>query len=106
MPTHFWAVPKIGIPAIQIDIEAEALGRNYTLQAAVLGDAKMVLQAMRDVADPASGWSREAWIRTVHTHCGNWAQKYQPVLESDAVPIRPERICPELTRRLPEDAIV
>jgi acetolactate synthase I/II/III large subunit len=105
MTTHFWAVPKIGIPAIQIDIEPEALGRNYPLQAAVLGDAKMVLQAMRDVADPASGWSREAWIRTVRTHCGNWAQKYQPVLESEAVPIRPERICHELTRHLPEDAI-
>jgi acetolactate synthase-1/2/3 large subunit len=28
MTTHFWAVPKIGTPAIQIDIDAEALGRN------------------------------------------------------------------------------
>src|SRR5258705_6092784 len=26
MTTHFWAVPKIGTPAIQIDIDAEALG--------------------------------------------------------------------------------
>ena len=40
MTTHFWAVPKIGTPAIQIDIEAESLGRNYPLQASVLGDAK------------------------------------------------------------------
>src|SRR5581483_1549564 len=31
MTTHFWAVPKIGIPAVQIDIDAEALGRNYPL---------------------------------------------------------------------------
>ena len=31
MTTHFWAVPKIGTPAIQIDIDAEALGRNYPL---------------------------------------------------------------------------
>ena len=29
-----------------------------------------------------------------------------PLLESDAVPIRPERICHELTRHLPDDAIV
>ena len=33
MTTHFWAVPKIGTPAIQIDIDPEALGRNYPLQA-------------------------------------------------------------------------
>src|SRR5499426_2408338 len=28
MTTHFWAVPKIGTPAIQIDIDPEAVGRN------------------------------------------------------------------------------
>ena len=33
MTTHFWAAPRIGTPAIQIDIEPEALGRNYPLQA-------------------------------------------------------------------------
>jgi len=44
MTTHFWAVPKIGTPAIQIDINAEALGRNYPLQAAVNGDAKVTLE--------------------------------------------------------------
>src|SRR5207253_9070418 len=31
MTTHFWAVPKIGTPAIQIDIDPQALGRNYPL---------------------------------------------------------------------------
>ena len=43
MTTHFWAVPKIGTPAIQIDIDPEALGRNYPLQARVNGDAKVTL---------------------------------------------------------------
>ena len=32
MTTHFWAVPKIGTPAIQIDINPEAIGRNYPLR--------------------------------------------------------------------------
>ena len=36
MTTHFWAVPKIGTPAIQIDIDPEALGMNYPLQARVM----------------------------------------------------------------------
>ena len=46
MTTHFWAVPKIGVPAVQIDIEPQALGRNYPLKAAVLGDAKVTLARM------------------------------------------------------------
>ena len=45
MTTHFWAVPKIGTPAIQIDIDPEALGRNYPLEAGVYGDAKVALAA-------------------------------------------------------------
>ncbi len=51
MTTHFWAVPPIGTPAIQIDINAEALGRNYPLQACVNGDAKVTLARMLEHAD-------------------------------------------------------
>src|SRR5690242_5558027 len=46
MTTHFWAAPPIGTPAIQVDIEPEALGRNYPLLAAVNGDAKATLARM------------------------------------------------------------
>src|SRR3954468_2521579 len=51
MTTHFWAVPKIGTRAIQIDINAEALGRNYPLQACVNGDARKAICAMLAHAD-------------------------------------------------------
>src|SRR5207237_4387992 len=34
MTTNFWTLPKIGTAAIQIDIDAETLGRNYPLKAA------------------------------------------------------------------------
>ena len=105
MTTHFWTVPKIGVPAIQIDIEGEKLGRNYPLQAAVLGDAKMVLSAMLAQANPSTAASRSAWIATVQGICKEWREKYRPLLESDAVPMRPERLCNDLTRTLPDDAI-
>ena len=62
MTTHFWAVPQIGTPTIQIDINPEALGRNYPLQAAVNGDAKVTLAAMLAVADRAQRRQRKAWI--------------------------------------------
>src|SRR6202030_550398 len=50
MTTHFWAVPPIGTPAIQIDIEAEALGRSYPLKVAINGDAKVTLARMLEHA--------------------------------------------------------
>jgi acetolactate synthase I/II/III large subunit len=106
MTTHFWAVPKIGTPAIQIDIDPEALGRNYPLQAAVLGDAKATLGLMVKGADRASAIRRKAWIAEAQAICKEWRTKYAPALSSNAVPIRPERICADLTRHVPDDAIV
>ncbi|HVV63761.1 MAG TPA: thiamine pyrophosphate-binding protein [Pseudolabrys sp.] len=106
MTTHFWAVPKIGTPAIQIDIDAEALGRNYPLKASVLGDAKAVLAHMYAQADNTSATKRKAWIGECSNIRAEWYGKYKPMLESDAVPIHPARICHELTQHVPDDAIV
>jgi len=106
MTTHFWAVPKIGTPAIQIDINPEALGRNYPLAAIINGDAKVTLERMVALADRASAAKRKAWIGEAQKICGEWRSKYKEALESDAVPIRPERLCHELTRHVPDDAIV
>ncbi|MEA2903982.1 MAG: acetolactate synthase large subunit [Alphaproteobacteria bacterium] len=106
MTTHFWAVPKVGTPAIQIDIDPEALGRNYPLEAAVNGDAKVTLARMLEQADRTTAARRKAWVAETQAICREWAAKYKSALESDAVPIRPERICNELTRHVPDDAIV
>src|SRR5437763_7059332 len=54
MTTHFWAVPKIGTPAIQIDIDPEALGMNYPLQARVNGDAKVTLAKIQAACDKST----------------------------------------------------
>jgi len=106
MTTHFWAVPKIGVPAIQIDLDPEALGRNYPLQAAICGDAKATLAIMLTQADTAGAARRAPWIAKAQALCREWRDKYRAQLESDAVPIRPERICHELTQHVPGDAIV
>src|SRR3954447_3464915 len=106
MTTHFCAVPKIGTRAIQIDVEPTALGRNYPLAAAVLGDARVTLARMVELADASTAGSRKSWVETARGICAQWRDKYGPMLDSDAVPVRPERICAELSRGVPDDAIV
>src|SRR5207302_5605001 len=106
MTTHFWAVPKIGTPAIQIDIDPEALGRNYPLLVAINGDAKVTLSQMATEAQRMDFPDREAWVKEFCGICNEWSSKYESALTSESVPIRPERICRELTRHLPDDAIV
>jgi acetolactate synthase-1/2/3 large subunit len=106
MTTHVWTVPKIGTPAVQIDIEPETLGRNYPLKAGVLADAKTALSQLLQSCDRKSAAKRSAWLQQVKNICAEWREKYRPALESDAAPIRPERICAELSRHVPDDAIV
>jgi acetolactate synthase I/II/III large subunit len=108
MTTHFWAVPPIGTPAIQIDINPEALGRNYPLVVGVNGDAKTTLadMVMAAVADRTSAERRRGWIEETQKICAEWREKYASLMASDAVPVRPERLCAELTRHVPDDAIV
>ena len=106
MTTHVWAVPKIGVPALQIDIEPETIGRNYPLKAGVLGDAKVCLAKMLELCDRKSTSLRASWIAQTKKLCDEWRKKYGSALASDAVPIRPERICAELSRHVPDDAIV
>ena len=106
MTTHFWQVPPVGTPVVQIDIEPQSLGRNYPFKAAVCADAKLALAWMLDHADARSAGRRAPWIARARGIVDEWRARYRPLLESDAVPIRPERICHELSRHLPDDAIV
>src|ERR1700720_288551 len=72
MTTHFWAVPPIGTPAIQIDIDPEALGRNYPLLAAINGDAKVTLARMLAAADRGTAETRKPWVEETRKICGEW----------------------------------
>ena len=105
MTTHFWAVPKIGTPAIQIDIDPEALGRNYPprwRQRRRQGDAGRMLAA----ADRAGAGKGKAGSRRRRRSARNGRRSTSPRSTSDAVPIRPERICGELTLHVPDNGIV
>ncbi|GAA2643751.1 thiamine pyrophosphate-binding protein [Paractinoplanes durhamensis] len=103
MTTHFWAVPPIGTPAIQIDIEPSHLGRNYPLRAFIAADAKQALTRMAALSVPTE---RNEWQAEVQRLKKDWQERYRDVLTSDAVPIRPERIAAELTAALPADAVL
>jgi acetolactate synthase-1/2/3 large subunit len=104
MTTHFWKVPPIGTRAIQIDIDPEALGRNYSPEVSINADARSSLERMLElVTEPEE---HRDWAGVAAGHVSDWRAEYAPLLESDQVPIRPERLCGELTDLVPDDGIV
>jgi len=104
LTTNNWKLPGPGIPTIQLDIDGAELGRNYSAAVALLGDAKLTLRQMTDLASRAA--SRSAWTKHARDLVQQWRDGLQAALHSDAAPIRPERLCQEISDFLPENAIL
>jgi acetolactate synthase-1/2/3 large subunit len=101
-----WQVPQKGTTVLQLDIDPQELGRNYPNAVSLAGDAKATLAQLIDATEPAGGEVRAGWIARVGELVDDWRRVAVPLRRSDAVPIRPERICREITEVLPADGIV
>ena len=102
--THFWQIPRQGTPVIQIDVDPAQIGRNYPAEVAIQGDAKRTLERLVESVESVP--QRPAWTGRVREHVDGWRAEFDGLLRSDAVPIRPERLCREITEFMPPDAIL
>ena len=105
MVTNAWQVPKLGTPTIQLDIDPEELGRNYPNKVSLLGDAKVTVKQLIKIAETAGGQQRrESWLKETSGYVQDYWTESDPMRNSDALPMRPERICKELEEWLPAEA--
>jgi len=102
--THNWTVPSPETPVIQIDIDPREAGRSYPRALPVCGDARTaVRQLIGLLSDPNP---RRKWAEHAAKITAEWKESIAPLQQSDAVPIRPERLCRELSAILPPDGIL
>jgi acetolactate synthase-1/2/3 large subunit len=98
-----WTIPLPTVKTIQIDIDPSELGKNYPNCVGLLGDAKTVcaqlVQAVEDAKRPA--WRQEAVSFVKVT-----LDEYQKLQVSDGAPIHPARLCNEISKALPDNAIL
>jgi acetolactate synthase-1/2/3 large subunit len=99
-----WRIPAVGTPVIQIDIDPSELGRSYPTEVALQGDAKATVRRLTEVLEPIG--PRSEWTDRVQEIVRQWREEVDPLVNSDAVPILPERLCKELTEYLPSDAVL
>lgn len=102
--TNGWQIPKIGTLTIQLDINPDELGRNYPNLVSLHGDAKVTLQKMIDAVNAQP--RRAEWLEQCRSYVSDFWAESDPLRNSDAVPIRPERIGKELGEWLPTDAML
>jgi acetolactate synthase-1/2/3 large subunit len=104
--THGWRFPPARTPVIQLDIDPAELGRNYRNVASILGDAKSSLRRLIDIAGRKTPESAAPWVGRVQQLVAQWRAEQAPMLDSEAAPLRPERLCKEISDTLPPNGVV
>jgi len=102
--TNNWTVPQQSIPIIQIDIDPLELGRNYPHTIGIMGDAKVTVRMLIEFLK--SEKNKSQWADHAQELVKEWQNEFAPLCNSDASPIRVERLCKELTDFLPSNAIL
>ncbi|MGH7917190.1 MAG: thiamine pyrophosphate-binding protein, partial [Candidatus Binataceae bacterium] len=92
---------------IQVDICDEEIGRNRPVEIGIVGDAKMVLGQLIDEArDGFHDHKQLEWPETLRGYDKRALEKSQALLNSDAVPIHPLRLCKEVRDFMDREAII
>ena len=102
--TYFYRIPPQGTPVIHLDISPEELGRNYATKVGMQGDVRNTLRLMIELAESAE--PRTEWLNRVQELVKAWKESVSEVFNSDVLPMRPERLCREISDCLPSDAIL
>jgi acetolactate synthase-1/2/3 large subunit len=107
--TERWRHPAPGqVRVVHLDVDPAVIGANYPTEAALVGDARLALAALRDEiarhldAPPERALGR---ARVARAKAEKFAA-FRELARSDATPLRPERIVATLQELLPQDALI
>lgn len=102
-----WEAPKPGARIVHFDSDPMVIGANYQTEVGVVADLRLalaelnrLLDARKDGAGRFGGAALAADIRR------RKFDRFRSLAESDACPIRPERVIAALQRALPDEAVI
>jgi len=102
-------LPK-GRRIIQSTIDEVDIGKDYPVEDAIIGDAKLVLRQLideiRDRIGQDSGWKRDDVAKGIQSSKHEWIEAWMRKLTSDEVPINPYRVIWDLNKTLDKKAFI
>ncbi len=101
--THDYRIPKPGTKVMQLDINASKIGRSYPVTVGLHGDVQATLDKLTGAIESGSNAD---WVSTVQGFVAEWKNGAAEHYNSDVLPMRPERLCKELSENLPSDSIL
>ena len=107
--TEHWKNPGRDIPIVHIDVDPSAISANYRTEHALVGDARLVLEALHaQVSAQRKPRARTDFDGRAIVARARKAKfdAFDKLAAETARPIRPERVLADLQRVLPRDAVV
>jgi thiamine pyrophosphate-dependent acetolactate synthase large subunit-like protein len=95
-----------GVKIAQVDISDEEIGRNRPVDLGIVGDAKTVLRQLIDEAGAFHKRNELPWVDKLRGYDRKSQEKSEALLNSDATPIHPLRLCKEVRDFMDRDAII
>ena len=107
---HFGLPPRFadGVKTIQVDIQAEEIGRNVPAEVGLVGDIKAIAAQLNEAleADPFSYASKTPWWETLSAKVGENKTFVQNMMNDDAVPMGYYRVLREIQDQAPPGTII
>ncbi|MGH2652558.1 MAG: thiamine pyrophosphate-binding protein, partial [Actinomycetota bacterium] len=92
------------VKVIQVDIDGAHIGRNRPIDVGIVGDPGRVIEQL--LAEGVGNAQEPAWTTEVRDEENRLVEEAKPGMESDAVPIHPQRFAREIRDFLDHDAVV
>jgi acetolactate synthase I/II/III large subunit len=106
IPGYVYNIPPTRL--IQVDIDAEEIGRNYPVEIGMVGDAKTFLaQALRIARAKSIRLNYGTpWHKEIEGWRADWRNFCEPFERSNDVPIEPRRMMAEMNKISPPDTVM
>src|SRR5262245_6670327 len=107
--TKRFTLPPAHIPVIHLDIVAEEIGRCIPATVSLWGDARAGLEDLAEALSDSNRTARASrtdYVAEVAPRLRRWEAEAAPRLNSSDRPVHMARLCRELNKTLPADAIL
>lgn len=98
--------PSPGRIMLQVDVDPVMLGNNFPGTFGLAGDVRIVLEELIELMGPDERQEPSTWVKDLNTARMRFWENAQAKLESEAIPLKPQRIIHALNKRLPMPSVV
>jgi acetolactate synthase-1/2/3 large subunit/sulfoacetaldehyde acetyltransferase len=91
---------------IQVDIDSAEVGRNFSVEVGIVGDAKAVAQQLLDALRASGKNAKPAWRAEIAQHREKRRARLAAEADLAGEPMKPQRAYPEINKALPKNCMV